>query len=89
MRISEERPLERLVGVNRGIVRQKLARLHVGRPIRELLRECRPLSMAAHAPALRRGWVLCVLETIREFRGTYVSVVAARPDYRAPLTWRD
>jgi len=35
--------------------------------------------------ALRRGWALCLLETLAEYRSTYIGVVSARPDYQAEV----
>jgi hypothetical protein len=86
MLINKSRPIEDLTGDNRGIVRQKLGRIHVMTPIRDQLAECRPRHMRDCPPALRRGWVLCVLETIAEYRGTYIGVTSGRLDYAAKLS---
>lgn len=79
------RPVENLVGDNRGMVRFRLGQIHCMTPVKEQLRECRPRNMRKAPPELRRGWVLCVLETIAEYRGTFVGVTSARLDYEAPL----
>ena len=65
------RPIEPLIGDNRGIVRQKLGRIHCCTPLRQALRECRPANIRQASPALRRGLILCVIETLREYRSTY------------------
>ena len=75
MTINPDRPIEKLVGNNYGIVRQRLANVHVMTPILEQAREARPRGMRSVPVALRRGWALCVLETIEEYRGTYTAVV--------------
>ena len=65
------RPIEELVGVNRGCTRQRLGNIHCGAPLREQLRHARPDGVRKAPPALRRGWVLCVLQTVEENRDLY------------------
>lgn len=76
--INGHRPVEALVGANRGIVRQRLGNFHVGHSILAAARHARPASLRSAPVALRRGWVLCVLETWREYRGTYEHVMYGR-----------
>lgn len=78
MNINANRPLEELVGDNRGIVRQILGRCHCCRPVMELAREARPKGMRSVPVALRRGWAKCVIETIAEYRETYFAVMTGR-----------
>jgi hypothetical protein len=75
MRISK--PVEELVGDNRGIVRLKLGNIHCMTPPREAIREIRSTiqNWDKVPKELRRGFYLCVLETLAEYRGTYLSVV--------------
>ncbi len=78
MRIDTGKPLEELVGTNRGIVRQRLGNIHcMTHPI-AAARICRPRNMRRAPVALRRGWALCVLETLHEYRSTYVAVTSGR-----------
>jgi|3_EtaG_2_1085321.scaffolds.fasta_scaffold02460_3 hypothetical protein len=65
------RPVTRLSGSNRGMVRQRLGNIHCMTSIKQQLRHARPQDMRRATWELRRGWVLCVLETIREYRGTF------------------
>ena len=85
MFINPNRPVEELTGDNRGIVRQILGRCHCMRRSLDLARECRPKGMRRVPAALRRGWALCLLETLAEYRSTYIGVVSARPDYQAEV----
>lgn len=72
--ISEKRPIEELVGVNRGIVRQKIGRLHCMMRLIEVVREIRPTNFRKVPPELRRGFVKCVADTLDEYRATYFDV---------------
>lgn len=69
---------EPLVGNNRGIIRQKLGRIHCCTPLLEACREVRPKNMRSMPVELRRGWVKCVIDTLAEYRGTYVAVMTGR-----------
>ena len=75
MKINPDRPLEDLVGDNRGIVRMRLGNVHVARSYLHAARESRPRNMRLMPVALRRGWAKCVLETWNEYRGTYNAVM--------------
>lgn len=76
MNINPNRPVENLVGDNRGIVRQILGRCHCCSPLLRLAREARPRGMRSVPVALRRGWVKCVLETAAEYKSRYVAVMS-------------
>lgn len=78
MKINPSRPLEDLIGDNRGIVRQILGRCHCCSPILKLAREARPKGMREVPVALRRGWAKCVIETRDEYRETYLAVMSGR-----------
>jgi len=71
------KPVEHLVGDNYGILRQKLGRIHCcTRPIdaiREITSEIRNWDEVPRE--LRRGFYLCVIETLEEYRETYVAVM--------------
>lgn len=73
--INPNRPIEELVGENYGIVRMRLGNIHVMTSVKEQLRHARPKGMRRVPVALRRGWALCVLETISEYRSTYLHVM--------------
>ena len=77
MKISKKRPVEKLVGANLGWVRQRLGRIHVGTPMRETLRVCRPnrRAMKGASPALRRGLILAVLTEHNANRAEYALVM--------------
>jgi hypothetical protein len=75
MNINPTRPIEDLTGNNQGIVRQILGRCHCCSPILKLAREARPKGMRTVPVALRRGWAKCVIETNKEQRDLYVSVM--------------
>ena len=75
MRINQDRPVEELVGTNRGIVRQRLGVFHCGHSALAAARHARPNGMRNVPVELRRGWVKCVLDTWAEYRGTYVAVM--------------
>lgn len=74
MRIDSNRPLERLVGDNRGICRQIINRdVHVGtsdiNTVRYVLRSMK--SWRNIPVALKRGLILECVETARENRDLY------------------
>lgn len=72
--ISEKRPIEELVGANRGIVRQRIGNLHCMMRLIEVVREVRPSGLRKAPPSLRRGFVKCVADTLDEYRATYFDV---------------
>ena len=76
--INPDRPIEELIGPNRGIVRMRLGNMHCMTPFREVARELRPKNIRDASPALRRGLLLCVYETLAEYRGTFLHVVNGR-----------
>lgn len=78
MNINPNRPVEDLIGDNRGIMRQKLGRIHCCTSIMNAARETRPRNMRALPVELRRGWVKCIADTLAEYRSTFYSVVNAR-----------
>ena len=86
MKIDESKPLENLVGDNRGIVRMRLANLHCMTPVLEQARAVRPKRMRDVPVALRRGWAKCVLETVAEYRKTYVEVMTRSPYDQTKIT---
>ncbi len=69
-----KRPIEKLVGDNRGIVRLKLGNMHCMTPLRKALRVCRPKNVRKLPVPLRRGLILCVIETLQEYREMYRDV---------------
>ena len=71
MLINNNREIEPLVGDNRGIVRQILGRVHCYSSRLTAARAARPKGMRRVSIALRRGWALCVLQTIAEYRGEF------------------
>ena len=74
--IAAARELEPLVGTNRGMVRQRLANIHCMTPILRAARAARPDGGLRKYPVgLRRGWALCVLATLAEYRILYADVV--------------
>ena len=89
MRINENRPIERLIGSNAGIVRQRLGNVHCMKSIRAQLRDARPRNLRQAPPALRRGWALEVLEAIRDHRQTYLQVCRGNFALRLEVTRRD
>ena len=74
MRINPDRPMEELVGDNRGIVRMKLGNIHCMTPFREAARICRPENIGLASSGLKRGLLKCVWETLQEYRETYRAV---------------
>ena len=78
--VSPDRPTEELVGQNRMIVRQILGRIHCCSSLLEAARAARPKRgcMRTYPVELRRGWVKCVIDTMAEYRGTYVAVMGGR-----------
>jgi len=75
LRINAARPIEPLIGDNRGIVRMKLGNIHCMTSFSDAVRHCRPKNIRKASPALRRGLILCVAQTLAEFRSEYVAVV--------------
>lgn len=75
MQLNPSRKIEEMVGNNRGIIRQKLARIHCMTSVLSAARECRPKSMRSVPVALRRGWAKCIMDTLAEYRGTYIGVM--------------
>jgi hypothetical protein len=88
MVINEKRQIEEMVGSNRGIIRQKLARIHCMTSVLAAARECRPKTMRSVPVALRRGWVKCVMETVAEYRGTYIGVMNGTSLEPRSINWR-
>lgn len=86
MQINPKRPLEKLTGDNRGIVRQRLGNIHCMTSIREQLKTVRPKAMRSLPPRLRRGWALTVLETIAEYRSTYLAVTTGNMAYECKVS---
>ena len=86
MKINPKRPIEPLVGDNLGLVRHKLGNIHCMTNIREQLKLVRPKPMRSIPPALRRGWVLTVLETIAEYRSTYLAVTTGNMAYKCKVS---
>ena len=90
MKINPDRPLERLVGDNLGIVRQKLGNSHCELPLMDQVRACRIRDRRSAPVGLRRGLVLAVLETAAEYRETYRGVVSGvlswQEKVRSPFT---
>ena len=76
MRINESRPVEELTGNNYGIVRQRLAECHCMRSVLDLAREVRPKRMREFPVQLRRGWAKCVIETVAQYRSTFIGVMS-------------
>ena len=75
MRINQARPLERLRGHNLSSVRNILGRIHVSRSLLYAARAARPKNMGAVPVALRRGWVLAVIETWTDNRRLFAEVM--------------
>lgn len=72
------KPVEELVGSNRGIVRQRLGNIHCMTSILQAARVARPCRMRNAPVALRRGWAKCVIDTMAEYRKTYIAVMAGQ-----------
>jgi len=81
MIINPNQPVEELVGMNYGIIRQRLANTHIGQSTLELCRIARPGPMKNIPVELRRGWAKCVLETIAEYRSTWIDVTSSNLTY--------
>lgn len=71
MTINRTRPVENLIGDNRGMIRMKLGNIHCMSSVLTAARHCRPKNMRRVPVALRRGWAKCVIETLAEYQGTY------------------
>lgn len=78
LRINPDRPIERLTGSNRGIVRIRIGNMHVMTPFLEVVRACRPKNIREASPALRRGLILEVHETLSEYRSTFLHVMTGK-----------
>ena len=78
MRINEARPLERLRGHNLFIVHNILNHVHVSRSLLDAARAARPKNMRSIPVALRRGWVLTVIETWADNRCLFAEVMGGR-----------
>lgn len=94
MKINANRPLEELIGNNRRMVRLRLGRLHCGRSVLSLARECRNRNNDGHKTepwrklvpvAIRRGWAKCVIETVSEYRSTWIAVRSGNFSYECQL----
>lgn len=75
IRINPDRPLEELTGSNRGILRIRIGNIHVMTPFTEVVRRCRPKNIRKASPALRRGLILMVHQTLMEYRQEFLDVV--------------
>ena len=89
MQINPNRPVEELIGDNRGIVRMKLGNIHCMTSVLDAARECRPRNMRDVPVELRRGLAKCIMDTLAEYRGTFVGVMACTSTEPRPITWRD
>jgi hypothetical protein len=89
MKLNPQRPIEELTGNNRGIVRQKLGRIHCMTSVREAVRECRIPNRRNLPVELRRGLVKCIMDTLAEYRGTFVGVMACTSLEPRPITWKE
>lgn len=78
LRINPERPIEPLIGDNRRYVRWKCGQLHCMTSLREACRQMRPRNILDASPALRRGMILCVAETMYGNRQLFQDVMAGR-----------
>ena len=75
IRINPDRPLEQLTGSNRGVVRIRIGNMHVMTPFTQVVRACRPKNIRNASPALRRGLILLVHQTLTEYRQEFLDVV--------------
>ena len=75
MNINPNRPIEKLVGVNHFITKKRVDRCHISLSLLQVAREARPTNMRKAPPSLRRGWVLCVMETHQANQGLFYQVV--------------
>lgn len=80
MYINPARPIEELIGDNRGIVRMKLGNIHCLTHWRTAYRDIRAgiTNWRNIPPELKRGLGKCVYETLEEYRGTYRAVVTGQ-----------
>lgn len=72
------KPVEELIGDNRGIIRLKLGNIHCcTRPI-DAIREIRNgiRNWDDMPRSLQRGFYLCIIETLEEYRGLYFDVMS-------------
>lgn len=75
MRIDTSKPLDELIGANRGIVRQILGRIHCCTAPLAAARQVWPKGMRGKPKAIRRGLAKCILDTLREYRTMYFDVM--------------
>lgn len=78
LRIDETKPLEPLIGTNYGVIRLKLGNIHCMTSVRDQMRQVRPKNMRNYPVALRRGWVLTVLELIDQNQDLYRHVMCGK-----------
>jgi hypothetical protein len=78
MKIDHTKPIEELVGDNYGIVKMRLGNVHCMTSVLSQARLVRPQNIHLAPVALRRGWVLCVLECIAENRSGFVACTTLR-----------
>lgn len=72
--------VEELSGADEHFIRHLLGNVHVSATLLEAAREARPKNMRKAPRAVRRAWVLCVIDTWFANRNLYVGVV--RPGMR-------
>ncbi len=75
MRIDPSRPIEPLIGDNYGIVRMRCGNIHCCTPFTDAVRLVRPKTLRSASPALRRGLLLCIWETMNDDRSLYLDVM--------------
>lgn len=68
LRVDPARPMEELMGGDRGVVRIRLGNMHALTSFREAARACRPKNIRKAPVALRRGLLLLVWQTLQENR---------------------
>ena len=84
MKINQDRPVEELVGANRSIAQERLGNIHCMSKPFVAARAARPKHMRTVPVPLRRGWVKCVLDTMRSYRETYVAVMTGNFSHKEP-----
>lgn len=93
MRLDPTKPVEELIGDNRGIVRMILGNVHCAQPLSEAARtvyaklhgkarqatgQTLREALRTYPRPLRRGLVLCIVETLREYTADYRAVCSGR-----------
>ena len=78
MTIDPAKPVEKLVGDNYGIVKMRLGNVHCMTSVLEQARMVRPKNIKLASVALKRGWVLCVMQCITENRSGFVACTTRR-----------